>query len=218
MNKRFALFLLIVPALLLAGCTSQPKKDLALEQIRAQLERLKADEDLQGYAPLALGEAERALRQAEASQGDDTQRLHLIYMADRRIQIARTIAQREQLEAEYDRLEAERNNLLVWASQLEAEQARLEAEEARMMSRATAEDAERARTPVAAYRPAGSGRSPAGQGAGREQRDGCRARPARSGAGRPAGGKPAPPARKPAIAPDRERRGRHARRRPVRIR
>ena len=131
--------------LLLSACASQPKKDLALEQVRSQLDKLKADEDLQGQAPLALGEAERALRQAEASQGNDTQRLHLIYMADRRIQVARTVAQRAQFRTEYDRLEAERNNLLVWASQLEAEQARMEAEQARMMSQATAEDAERAR-------------------------------------------------------------------------
>lgn len=139
-------------ALLLGACAGQPKKDLALEQVRTQLERLKSDEQLQGYAPLALGEAERALRQAEASKGDDTQRIHLIYMADRRIQIARTIAQREQLEAEYDNLEAERNNLLVWASQMEAEQARMEAEQARVMSQATAEDAERARQQAAESR------------------------------------------------------------------
>ena len=130
-------------ALLLGACAGSPKKDLALEQVRSQLERLKEDEQLEGYAPLALGEAERALRQAEMAGGDDTQRLHLIYMADRRIQIARTVAQREQLQAEYDGLETERNNLLVWASQLEAEQARAEAAQARMMSQATAEDAER---------------------------------------------------------------------------
>jgi len=130
--------------LLLASCTTAPKKDLALEQVRSQLEELKADPDLAGYAPLALGEAERALRQAETATGD-TQRIHLIYMADRRIQIARAIAQHEQLEQELDRLETERNELLVRASQLEAEQARLEAERARMMSQATAEDAQRAR-------------------------------------------------------------------------
>ncbi len=63
----------------------------------------KADTELAGYAPLALGEAERALRQAEAATGD-TQRIHLIYMADRRIQVARAVAQREQLEQELDRL------------------------------------------------------------------------------------------------------------------
>lgn len=137
--------LALAAAALLAACASQPKKDLALEQIRNQLDQLRADEELQGYAPLALGEAERALRRAEASKGDDTQRIHLIYMADRRIQIARTVAQREQLQTEYDRLQDERNRLLVWASQLEAEQARREAEQARMMSQATAEDAERAR-------------------------------------------------------------------------
>jgi outer membrane protein OmpA-like peptidoglycan-associated protein len=130
--------------LLLASCTTAPKKDLALEQVRSQLEELKADPGLTGYAPLALGEAERALRQAEAATGD-TQRIHLIYMADRRIQIARAIAQREQLEQEVDRLGAERSDLLVRASQLEAERARLEAERARMMSEATAEDAQRAR-------------------------------------------------------------------------
>lgn len=145
MSARTVSIALAAVALALGACASQPKKDLALEQVRNQLERLKADEQLQGYAALALGDAERALRRAEASGGDDTQRIHLIYMADRRIQIARTVAQREQLEAEYDRLEAERNNLLVWASQLEAEQARREAEQARMMSQATAEDAERAR-------------------------------------------------------------------------
>jgi len=137
-------FLIGALLLLVASCTTAPKKDLALEQVRSQLEELKADPDLAGYAPLALGEAERALRQAETATGD-TQRIHLIYMADRRIQIARAIAQREQLEQEFDRLETERNELLVRASQLEAERARLEAERARMMSEATAEDAQRAR-------------------------------------------------------------------------
>jgi len=126
------------------GCTTAPKKDLALEQVRAQLEELESDKDLSGYAPLSLSEAERALRQAETAT-NSTQRIHLIYMADRRIQIARAVAQREQLEDELVRLERERNDLLVRASQMEAEQARLEAERARMMSQATAEDAERAR-------------------------------------------------------------------------
>ena len=129
---------------LTAACSSAPKKDLALEQVRSQLEQLKSEEELAGYAPLAVGEAERALRQAEAATGE-TQRIHLIYMADRRIQVARAIAQREQLEREIERLRTERNELLVQASQMEARQARLEAERARMMSQATAEDAERAR-------------------------------------------------------------------------
>jgi outer membrane protein OmpA-like peptidoglycan-associated protein len=139
----------IIVAVFLTACGSAPKKDLALEHVRAQLDELKSNEELAGYAPLALGEAERALRQAEAAAGDDTYRIHLIYMADRRIQIARAVAQREQLEEEFDRLDDERNAMLVRASQLEAERARLEAEQARMMSQARAEDAQRAREETA---------------------------------------------------------------------
>jgi outer membrane protein OmpA-like peptidoglycan-associated protein len=142
------LLVLAVTVVLIAACGSAPKKDLALEQVKAQLDELKANEELAGYAPLALGEAERALRQAETASGDKTYRIHLIYMADRRIQIARAVAQREQLDQELARLSDERNAMLVRASQLEADRARLEAEQARMISQATAEEAQRARDEV----------------------------------------------------------------------
>ena len=144
--KRLVTFSALAGLLLVTvACTTAPKKDLALEQVRAQLDELKANDELAGYAPLALGEAERALRQAETATGNDTYRIHLIYMADRRIQIARAVAQGEQLEQEALRLDQERNQMLVKASKLEAERARLEAERARMMSEAQAEDARRAR-------------------------------------------------------------------------
>lgn len=145
----------------MAACTTAPKKDLALEQVRSQLDELRANDELAGYAPLALGEAERALRTAETSKGNDTYRIHLIYMADRSIQIARAIAQHEQLEDEYIRLNDVRNEMLLRASQMEADQARAEAEQARMMSQATAEDARRAREEVqqAEQREAESSRS-----------------------------------------------------------
>ncbi|MEJ8568963.1 OmpA family protein [Elongatibacter sediminis] len=142
---RGAVLTAVLMAVTLAACTSAPKKDLALEQVRNQLEELKSNSDLSGYAPLSLGEAERALRAAEAATGNATYRNHLLYMADRRIQIARTVAQRQQLENELQALEDERNRMLVRASQLEAENARMEAERARLISQATAEDAERAR-------------------------------------------------------------------------
>ncbi len=132
-------------AVVLTACSSSPKKNLALEQVRAQLEELKSSPELADYAPLALGEAERALRAAETASGSDTERVHLTYMADRRIQIARTVAQREQLEVELRALGDERNRLLLHASKVEAERARREADRARMMSQATAEDADRAR-------------------------------------------------------------------------
>jgi outer membrane protein OmpA-like peptidoglycan-associated protein len=66
-------------------------------------------------------------------------------MADRRIQIARTMAEREQYEQVLDVLEDDRSAMLIKASQLEADQARMEAEQARLLVATTAEDAQRAR-------------------------------------------------------------------------
>lgn len=129
----------------LAACQTAPKKDLDLERVRTQLDQLKSDQELAGYAPLALGEAERALRTAEQETRNDHYRIHLVYMADRRIQIARSMAQREQLEQTLDSLQKERSDMLVRASKLETERARKDAEQARLMFAASAEDAERQR-------------------------------------------------------------------------
>jgi outer membrane protein OmpA-like peptidoglycan-associated protein len=149
MNKSFSnIVLSLFIAVTLAACSTAPKQNLALERVRSQLNDLKSDEQLSDYAPVALAEAERSLRQAETATGSDTQRIHAVYMADRRVQIARTVAQREHMQAELRQLGDERNAMLLKASQLEAELARLEAERARVMSQAREEDALRAREEV----------------------------------------------------------------------
>ena len=139
---RVSLVLLLA---LLSACVAPPKKDLALERVRDELDSLKSNTELVGYAPLALGEAERALRAAEAATGKDLYRSYLVYMADRRIQIARTMAEREQYEQTRDDLEDKHSQMLIKASQIEADQARAEAERARLLVATTSEDAQRAR-------------------------------------------------------------------------
>jgi len=142
--RRLPLLLLLVAVVALSACQSAPKKDLALERVRASLQQLQDDEVLAGYAPLALSDAERALRQAEQATKPD-QREHLLYMAERRILIARAIAQREQLEATHRALEDERSAMRIRASELETAKAREEAAQARMMMAASEEDALRRR-------------------------------------------------------------------------
>src|SRR5210317_387008 len=145
MKRVLTRILLISLLVLISACTSAPKKDLALERVRDELDNLKSNSELAGYAPLALGEAERALRKAEMAQGDDLYRSYLVYMADRRIQIARTMAEREQYEQVLDELEKEHSAMLIKASQMEADHARKDAEQARLLVATTAEDAQRAR-------------------------------------------------------------------------
>ena len=145
MNRSLTRIFMVFMLVLLSACTAAPKKDLALERVRDELENLKSSQELAGYAPLALGGAERALRKAEMATGDDLYRSYLVYMADRRIQLARTMAEREQYEQILDQLEEERSQMLIKASQLEAEHARMEAERARLLVATTSEEAERAR-------------------------------------------------------------------------
>lgn len=145
MNRLPGRILLLLLLVGLAACTSAPKKDLALERVRDDLNDLKSNPELAGYAPLALGEAERALRTAEQATGNENYRFHLVYMADRRIQIAKAMAEREQNENILDELEKKNSDMRIKASQLEAEQAREEAERARLLVATTTEEAQRAR-------------------------------------------------------------------------
>ncbi len=145
MNRWLTQILWVLMLVLLSACVAAPKKDLALERVRDELDNLKSNTDLAGYAPLALGEAERALRSAEQALGDDLYRSYLVYMADHRIQIARAMAEREQHEQTLDKLRSEHSTMLIKASQLEADQAREEAERARLLVATTAEEAQRAR-------------------------------------------------------------------------
>ena len=145
MNRSLTRILLVLMLVLLSACVAAPKKDLALERVRDELNSLKSNPELAGNAPLALGEAERALRSAEQATGDDLYRSYLVYMADRQIQIARAMAEREQYEQTLDELEDQHSAMLIRASQLEADQAREEAERARLLVATTTEEAQRAR-------------------------------------------------------------------------
>jgi len=145
MNRCLLKISLVLIPVLLVACTATPKKDLALERVRDELTSLKSNPELAGYAPLAVGEAERALRNAELATGDELYRAYLVYMADRRIQIARTMAEREQNEQALDALKQQHSAMLIKASQLEADQARGEAERARLLVATTSEEAQRAR-------------------------------------------------------------------------
>jgi outer membrane protein OmpA-like peptidoglycan-associated protein len=144
MKRGLHRIVLILLPVVLTACVAAPKKDLALERVRDELDNLKSNTELAGYAPLALGEAERALRKAESAQGDDLYRSYLVYMADRRIQIARTMAEREQYVQVMDELSDQHTAMLIKASQLDASQARMEAQQALLLVATTTEDAQRA--------------------------------------------------------------------------
>ncbi len=120
------------------------KRDLDLERIQATLAQLDADPNMSNVAVADLARAREAVR-AMASNTDKKKRAHLIYIAERRIEIARVIAEASKEESRLVALGNERDEILLRASRRDAELARLEAEKLRLQNLARQEETERMR-------------------------------------------------------------------------
>jgi len=68
-------------------------KDPGADRARADLSQLQADPQLASRAPQALKEAEDAVNAAEVPQKDPALSTHLVYLADRKVQTARALAE-----------------------------------------------------------------------------------------------------------------------------
>jgi outer membrane protein OmpA-like peptidoglycan-associated protein len=82
-----------IAATLAVGCASVPKKPLGSEQVRAKLTALQSDSALANKAPVAIKDAEMAVREAEISQKDLPLAAHRVYIADRKVDTARALAE-----------------------------------------------------------------------------------------------------------------------------
>lgn len=130
----------------LTGCAvQQPRDNAALRNLQSDLEEFRANTELSDRVPLALSDAERAVRAASAEGLSESELSHRINLAAKRIEIARAEAFRAQAREQIDEVEAERTRLLLRASRLEVQQARREAERAMLQSEAAREEADRTR-------------------------------------------------------------------------
>lgn len=140
--------ILTVGALLFCmAASAAPKLDPDVGRLRAQLQSIDADPayaDLAGVERLQARQAIEAL--AVARRRDREQAL---FVAERRLDIARFVAEAEHHQRQFEQLEREHDKILLEASRRDAEMARLEAEKLRLQSLARAEEAERAQEEAA---------------------------------------------------------------------
>lgn len=139
----------LLVALLVAGCVLIPDQNIALDEARAAYGRASSDPQIVEHAPLALREAEDALRHTErlfaadaAAEAID----HEAYVTKQRIEIASQLAAEGAARAEIVRAEAERQQILLEARSAEVRQAqRLAEQRAREaeLARQLAEERER---------------------------------------------------------------------------
>lgn len=84
---------------LLTACAG-PKVPDEAAQVRNKLTQLQTDSKLASLAPVAIKEAEAAVRLAEEPQEDKTLSQHYVYLADRKVDTAIALAQARYLEDE----------------------------------------------------------------------------------------------------------------------
>src|SRR5262245_4690024 len=125
------------------GTLSPPAaaRDLDYERLSDSLERLAADPKLGTLAPVQLDRARAALQALK--EGSRRDHAHLVYVTERRIEVARVTAQAELAESERQRLQRDNDRLQLAAARRDAEQARRELEQQRLQSQIRAEEAER---------------------------------------------------------------------------
>lgn len=141
-----------VIALALTACTSSPTPRPAAVEARAKLTRLQADSRLAGRAPVALEEAEAAVLAAEQPRRDEALEQHLIFMADRKVELAEAQAQRSLLLDEREALSEATDAARLDARTREADRAHAEAAYAQRDAAAARQDASAAREATASAR------------------------------------------------------------------
>lgn len=126
-----SLIAIAVASILLAACAAAPVKPSGAEEARAKLTQLQSDPNLASKAPAAIAEAERAVQAAEQPQTDRDLGMYRVYIADRKVDIAKAQAQTRYFEDQRAALEAQRQSARLDARTREADVATGEMRQAR---------------------------------------------------------------------------------------
>jgi outer membrane protein OmpA-like peptidoglycan-associated protein len=110
-----------VASVLLAACAVAPLKPDGAAEARNKLTQLQSDPNLTNRAPLAMKEADAAVRAAEQPQTDKDLGGYLVYMADRKVEIARAQADSNLAEDQRAALSAQREKARLDARTHEAD-------------------------------------------------------------------------------------------------
>lgn len=108
---------------LLAACAAAPAKPDGAANVRNRLTQLQADPQLGTAAPLAIKDATIAVTAAEQPQSDKALAAHLVFIADRKVDIAQARAESQVAVAQRKTLEQQREALRLQARTQEADAA-----------------------------------------------------------------------------------------------
>lgn len=130
MKRPINMFAALGLALMLAASAHAGQDDLDINRLNGSLDQLANDPTMGNYAQAEQARAREAInRLASASSRD---RPHALYLAERRVDLAKTAAQYQDAEVKLSQLDREHDQILLANSQREAEMARRELERQRL--------------------------------------------------------------------------------------
>ena len=136
-------------SLAVAAWAREPRADPEADRLDAALQRLEGDPRLSMLAPAEMARVRDAIEALRASPGKAELRAHYLYLAERRLAVARAAAEALHAERRLAELDREHDRILLDAARRDAELSRMESEKLRLQSMTREEDAERARADAA---------------------------------------------------------------------
>lgn len=120
-----------ITSLLLVACSTPAVKPAGADAARSKLTQLQSDAQLASLAPVAIKDAELAVQAAEKPQKNLVAGKHLVFMADRKVDIAAAQAQSRLLVEQRQSLSEQRGEARLESRTREANLARSDAAQAR---------------------------------------------------------------------------------------
>jgi hypothetical protein len=139
--KRPTTLLAALALALAAGSAFAAKDDIDVSRLNGSLDQLASDPVLGNYAQAEQARARDAV--ARLAQARSRDRAHELYLAERRVDLARAAAQYQDAQAKLADLDREHDQILIEASRRETEIARRELERQRLQYQAAQEEAAR---------------------------------------------------------------------------
>jgi hypothetical protein len=140
--KRFAVvFAAATMALTVAGRARAAQDDIDVSRLTSSLEQLASDPGMGSYAQAEQARARDAINRL--AQAGRSERPHDLYLAERRVDLAKTAAQLQDAQVKLTQLDREHDQILLDNSRRDAEMARRELERQRMQYQMAQEESAR---------------------------------------------------------------------------
>lgn len=129
--RRTAIGTAVASILLVAACATAPGRPDGAAEARVKLTRLQSDSNLASRAAAAIKDADVAVREAEQPEADKELAAHRVYLADRKVDTAKALAETRLAEDQRAGLIAQRDRARLDARTREADAAKSQAATAR---------------------------------------------------------------------------------------